>query len=83
MLSKIILAVLAILVIAVLYLKLSAVRVSGSDAKALVADGALLLGVRSEGEYANGAVDGSLNIPIRHVKPLDLPQQRRNVGAFK
>jgi rhodanese-related sulfurtransferase len=67
MLSKIILAVLAIVVIAVLYLKLSAVRVSGSDAKALVADGALLLDVRSEGEYANGAIDGSLNIPIQEL----------------
>ncbi len=67
MLSKIILVVLAVLVIAVLYLKLSAVRVSGSDARAMVADGALLLDVRSEGEYANGAIDGSLNIPIQEL----------------
>lgn len=67
MLSKIILAVLAILVVAVLYMKLSAVRVTGSDARALVADGAVLVDVRSTGEYAGGAIEGSINIPIQEL----------------
>jgi phage shock protein E len=67
MLSKIILAVLAILVVAVLYMKLTAVRVAGSDARALVADGALLVDVRSEGEHAGGAIEGSINIPIQEL----------------
>ena len=67
MLSKIILAVLAILVLAVLYMKLTAVRVSGSDARSLVADGALLVDVRSEGEHAGGAIEGSINIPIQEL----------------
>lgn len=67
MLSKIILAVLAILVLAVLYMKLTAVRVSGSDARSLVADGALLVDVRSEGEHASGAIEGSINIPIQEL----------------
>ena len=67
MLSKIILAVLAILVIAVLYLKLTAVRISGSEARVKVENGALLLDVRSEGEYAAGAIEGSLNIPIHEL----------------
>ncbi len=67
MLSKIILAVLAVLVVAVVYLKLSSVRVSGSDARALVADGALLLDVRSQGEYTDGGIEGSLNIPIQEL----------------
>lgn len=67
MLSKIILAALAVLVVTVLYMKLSAVRVSGSDARALVADGALLLDVRSEGEYAGGGLEGSINIPIQEL----------------
>lgn len=67
MLSKIILAVLAVLVVAVLYMKLSAVRVSGSEARTLVADGALLVDVRSEGEYARGGIEGSINIPIQEL----------------
>ncbi len=67
MLSKIILAVLAILVVAVLYMKLTAIRVSSSDARALVENGALLVDVRSEGEYADGAIEGSINIPIQEL----------------
>jgi phage shock protein E len=67
MLSKIILAVLAILVVAVLYLKLTAVRVSGADARSLVKSGALLLDVRSEGEYSDGGIEGSINIPIQEL----------------
>lgn len=67
MLSKIILAVLAILVVAVLYMKLTAIRVSSSDARALVENGALLVDVRSEGEYADGGIEGSINIPIQEL----------------
>jgi phage shock protein E len=67
MLSKIILAVLALLVLAVLYLKLTAVRISGAEARSKVESGALLLDVRSEGEYADGAIEGSLNIPIQEL----------------
>ena len=67
MLSKVILVVLAMLVLAVLYLKLSAVRISGSDARAKVENGALLLDVRTEGEYADGAIERSLNIPIQEL----------------
>ncbi len=67
MLSKIILAVLAILVVAVLYMKLTSIRVSSSDARVLVENGALLVDVRSEGEYADGGIDGSINIPIQEL----------------
>ena len=67
MLSKIILVILAILVLAVVYLRFSAVRVSGSYARAMVADGALLLDVRSEGEYADGGIEGSIHIPIQEL----------------
>ena len=67
MLSKIILAVLAILVVAVLYMKLTSIRVSGSDARVLVENGALLVDVRSEGEYADGGIEGSINIPIQEL----------------
>ena len=67
MLSKIILAVLAVLVVAVLYLKLTAVRVPSADARSLVQGGALLLDVRSTGEYSDGGIEGSVNIPIQEL----------------
>lgn len=67
MVSKIILAVLTVIVVAVLWLKLSAVRISGSDARALVGDGALLVDVRTEGEHARGSIEGSINIPIQEL----------------
>jgi rhodanese-related sulfurtransferase len=67
MLSKIVLAVLAVVVVVVLYLRLSAVRISGSDARALVADGAMLLDVRSPEEFAGGHIDGALSIPIQEL----------------
>ena len=67
MLSKIILGVVAILAIAVLYLKFTAVRISGPDARELVAEGALLVDVRSSGEYEDGGIEGSINIPIQEL----------------
>lgn len=67
MLSKIILVILAIVVVFVLYQRFTAVRISGSDARSLVADGALLVDVRSEGEFSGGHIDGALNIPIQEL----------------
>lgn len=67
MLSKVILAVLFIVVAAVLYLRFSAVRVSGNDAHALVADGATLLDVRSPEEFAGGHIDGAISIPVQEL----------------
>jgi rhodanese-related sulfurtransferase len=67
MLSKIIIVVLAILAVAVLYLKFTSVRVSGSDARQLVERGAMLVDVRSEGEYEDGGIEGSINIPIQEL----------------
>lgn len=64
MFSKLILAVLFIIVAAVVYLRFSAVRVSGSDARALVADGATLLDVRSPQEFGGGHIDGAISIPV-------------------
>jgi rhodanese-related sulfurtransferase len=67
MLSKLILAVLFIIVAAVLYMRFSAVRVSGSDARALVANGAILLDVRSPEEFRGGHIDGALSIPVQEL----------------
>ena len=67
MLSKIVLVVLAIIVVAVLYLRVSAVRISGSEARQLVAEGAVLLDVRSSEEFAGGHIEGSISIPIQEL----------------
>ena len=40
------------------------VKIDGAAAKALVAAGAQLIDVRSEGEYGGGHIDGATNIPI-------------------
>ena len=38
--------------------------VSGEQAQKLVADGATLIDVRSEGEFSGGHIDGAANIPV-------------------
>lgn len=67
MISKIILVVLALIVVAVLYMRFTAVRVSGTDARQMVADGALLLDVRSPEEFTGGHIDGAMSIPIQQL----------------
>lgn len=50
-------------------------RVSGPVARQKVAEGALLLDVRSEGEFRGGAIPGAKNIPVqalgRRLSELD------------
>lgn len=84
MLSKIILVVLAILVFAVLYVKLTAVRITGSEARDLVEGGALLVDVRSEGEYRDGGIQGSINIPIQELsgRADELGDQDREIVVY-
>lgn len=67
MLSKLILVVLVIIVAVVLYVRFSAVRVSGGDARSLVANGATLLDVRSPEEFGGGHIDGAINIPVQQL----------------
>ncbi|MGB5546520.1 MAG: rhodanese-like domain-containing protein [Polyangiales bacterium] len=67
MISKIILGILAAIVVFVLYQKLTAVRITGTDARSLVADGAVLVDVRSTGEFSGGHIEGALNIPIQEL----------------
>ena len=76
MLWKIVLGVVALLVVGVLYIKLSAVRVPPADARQLVGEGALLLDVRTEAEYADGGIEGSVNIPIQ-----ELPARMDELGG--
>jgi rhodanese-related sulfurtransferase len=67
MLSKVILVVLVIIIAAVLYLRFGAERISGNEARQLVADGAMLLDVRSPEEFAGGHIDGAVSIPIQEL----------------
>ncbi len=67
MLSKVILVVLALLVLAVLYLRFGAERISGAQARALVEGGALLVDVRSPAEFSEGHIEGAVSIPIQEL----------------
>lgn len=51
-------------------------ELSGADARKMVADGAVLLDVRTPGEFAAGHIDGALNIPVD-----ELPRRLDEVGA--
>jgi phage shock protein E len=67
MLSKLILVGLVILVAVVLYVRFSGVRVSGGEARDLVAKGATLLDVRTPAEFAGGHIDGAVSIPVQEL----------------
>jgi phage shock protein E len=67
MLSKLILVVLVIIVGVVLYVRFSAARLSGGDARSLVAQGATLLDVRSPKEFGGGHINGAINIPVQEL----------------
>jgi phage shock protein E len=67
MLSKLVLAVLAIIFAAVIYFRFSAVRISGAEARKLVADGAMLVDVRSPEEFSGGHIEGAIGIPIQEL----------------
>lgn len=41
---------------------------SGSEARELVAGGALLVDVRTPEEYAGGHIDGAVNIPLQELE---------------
>ena len=42
-------------------------KVAPAEARRLVSEGALLLDVRSPGEFAGGHLDGAINIPVGSV----------------
>ena len=67
MISKIILVVLAIIIVFVLYQRFTAVRISGREARSLVSEGAMLVDVRSPGEFSGGHLEGAISIPIQEL----------------
>lgn len=73
MIWRVLVAVLVVLLLAGAYLRFTAVRISGTDARERVANGALLLDVRTTGEFEDGHIDGAINIPI-HQLPARLAE---------
>ncbi len=51
-------------VIVVVYVVKNLNTISGAAAREAVAGGALLLDVRTQGEFRGGHIDGALNIPV-------------------
>ena len=77
--SWIVVAGIAVLVAGYLWLRPSG-DLSGQDARQLVAQGAVLLDVRTPAEYAGGHLDGAVNIPLQQLadrltelRPTDRP----------
>ncbi len=78
MIWKLLLVVFTVLILAFLYLKMSAVRVPGSEARERVAAGALLLDVRTANEFSGGHIEGAINIPVQ-----ELPRRLDELGNDK
>lgn len=47
------------------------------DYKQLVKDGAIILDVRTPGEYAGGHISGSLNIPVQNLQNASLSELKK------
>ncbi len=80
MLTKILLLVAVIVVIAVLYLRFGVARISGPEARQLVDQGALLLDVRTPAEFSSGHIEGAINIPIGDLKSRLNELDQANAG---
>lgn len=65
---KIVLVVLIVGAGVLLYLWRAAGTISGAQAQQLVGDGATLVDVRSPAEFADGHIDGAVNIPVDSVE---------------
>lgn len=52
--------------------------ITGAEAKALVKQGALLLDVRTPGEFAAGHVEGAVNLPVQELEQrlADVPAKK-------
>lgn len=58
----------AVTVLAAGYFMRSVGKASPEQAQTLVSQGALLVDVRSPGEYADGHIEGAVNIPVGEVE---------------
>jgi phage shock protein E len=58
---------LAAAILLALFVMRSIGKISGTRAHELVEGGALLLDVRTPGEFASGHLDGALNVPVQEL----------------
>lgn len=56
--------------------------VDGKRAKALVADGAKLVDVRSPSEFAEKHIDGAVNVPIAEVANTDFGAKDKKIVVY-
>lgn len=59
-------------------------QTSAAEAKTLVAQGALLLDVRTTGEFAGGHIGGAKNIPVQDLASRlgELPPKSRKIVVY-
>jgi rhodanese-related sulfurtransferase len=58
-------------------------RINGTEARALVADGAMLLDVRTNGEFSSGHIDGAKNVPLHELgSRLDRLSKKKPVVVY-
>lgn len=58
-------------------------RISGSEARALVADGAVLIDVRTSGEFSSGHIEGARNVPLGELRSrLDKLSKKKPVVVY-
>jgi phage shock protein E len=54
-----------------------------ADVKSIIEDGAFLVDVRTPGEFAEGHVKGSVNIPLDSIQSqLSLFKDKKNIVVF-
>lgn len=74
-----------VVVVAVLIMRFGAgKRIDSEAAHALVTAGAILLDVRSAGEFAGGHIDGAMNVPVQDLAGRlgDLPELERPIVVY-
>lgn len=59
-------------------------RISGAEARRLVERGAVLLDVRSPGEFAGGHIEGAINLPVQelHARLGEVGERTRAVVVY-
>lgn len=59
-------------------------RINGEEARALVEDGAVLLDVRTPGEFASGHIEGAVLVPVQDLasRPEALPSTDTPVVVY-
>ena len=83
--TKLIAAVVIALAIAFLLFRPSGKnRIDGASARQLVKDGAVLLDVRTPGEFAAGHLEGAINIPVQDLgkRMTELKDKNKTVVVY-